>query len=216
MSFNRHDHHHRVVPKAKVVVGLVDFTAENYEKGKADTKLKMKGNAYRCSYPIHIYRVFHQGGEKDSKPSHGDVLGDGRLPDLRDYPPRTLADFRELIAKLIYLTAYGIPQEWCPHRAAELTSKSYKMDEVPIWWPPHLEFKDPNRLKGATARRAIREAVVRCYHLFNQLELLDSNLKEMANKVVPRVAPGELPLSTRMMQSFYAIYMKGSPLGIDE
>ncbi len=208
----------------QVVLRFLDLPPCTYKEGKAQIKAGMKGLAYRTEYPVHLTRMLQIECENScSEPTRGYLLGDGRFPDLRSNPPRSLQDLRELIFKLIYLTCTGNDsdfQSWCPAKLSWMITRTYEHAYVPVWWPEDVDFKDPNKMKGAkraVIRRNLSKAVVRCYHLFNQLDMLDDDLRELAAEVVPRVAPGELPVSNRMLKLFYEIYMGGSPeLGIDE
>ena len=199
----------------QVVCGLADCPEAKYEEEKQKMKAKLKGAGWRSPYPIWVWRFFKE--DHDDIETKGHLIGDGRLPDLRAKPPKSLQDFRELLARLIFVTCTGLePPEWTPDEAPAIVARCYPSAKLPVWWPDDVEFMDPVKMKGTAVRRDLQEAVVRCYHLFNQLECLTSDLREFASEAVPRVAPGELPMSVKMMKSFHTLYMQESPHGIDD
>ena len=201
--------------KVQVACGLADHPVAKYEEEKQKMKANLKGVAWRSPYPIWIWRFLKE--DHDDTETKGHLVGEGRLPNLRAKPPKSVQDLRKLLARLIYVTCTGLePPEWTREEAPTIISRCYVFAKLPVWWPDDVEFMDPVQMKGTAVRRNLKEAVVRCYHLFNQLECLTSDLREFASEVVPCVPPGELPMSEKMMKSFHALYMQDGPYGIDD
>ena len=159
---------------------------------------------------------------KEENPTDGVIMGKALLPDLIETSHKSVYDLGELLGRLVFQTGIGCRPEvavpslkglpkWGKQQALW---SGYQELPKPVWWPSDLPFRDP--ASCSVSRRRLKEAVVRCYWLYDENDMLTDSLYDFAVSLFPSTLEhGEFPLNADIHQAFYDNFLCDSGWGVD-
>ena len=159
---------------------------------------------------------------KEEDPSDGVVMGRATLPDLGEVPMKSAKDLRALLCRLVHQTAFGgRPDDIILPELIDLDETKrqeilWRTADTPVWWPLSLRFQDPATC--SVSKRQLKEAIVRCFWLFQEGDKLTDPLYDQAVSMFlsgRRVPEGELPLNANVHRAFYESYVVDTAEEVD-